>query len=126
MKKIAPLVILFLFCLLAWNVFVHPFGMDVDFDFDDNDFDGPLGAVLGLLFAGGGLIIAALVMLFVGALLAVVFAGVGVLLALGLGLGALVLAAVFSPLLLPILIPGAIIWFFMRRNERNRAKAGAV
>lgn len=119
MKKIAPLVILFLFCLLVWNVFVQPFGMDVDFD--GNDFDGPLGALIGLVFAGGGLIIAALVLVFVGALLALVFAGVGVLLALGLGLAALMLAAVFSPLLLPILIPGAIIWFFMRRNERNRA-----
>ena len=64
--------------------------------------------------------------LFVGAVLAVVFAGVGVLLALGLGLAALVLAAAISPLLLPILIPVAIIWFFMNRSRRNRIKAQAV
>ena len=121
MKKIAPLAILFLFCVLAWNVFVHPFGMS--FDIDGEQFDGPLGALLGLLFAGGGMIIAALVMLFVGALLAVVFAGVGVVLALSLGLAALVVAAVVSPLLLPVLIPAAIIWFFVSRARRNRLKA---
>jgi hypothetical protein len=124
MKKIAPLVILFLFCMLAWNVFFHPHGMNIDIDGDT--IDGPLGAVLAVLFTGGGLIIAGLVMLFVGALLAVVFAGVGVLLALALGIGALVLAAVISPLLLPILIPAAIIWFFVSRNRRNRVKAQAV
>jgi hypothetical protein len=124
MKKIAPIVILFLFCLLAWNVFVHPSGMTLDID--GEDIDGPLGAVLGLLFAGGGMIIAALVILFVGALLAVLFAGLGVMLALGLGLAALVLAALISPLLLPLLIPAAIIWFFVSRARRNRIKAQAV
>jgi hypothetical protein len=124
MKKIAPIVILFLFCLLAWNIFVQPHGMT--FDIDGEDIDGPLGAALGLLFAGGGIVIGALVVLFVGAVLAVVFAGIGVLLALGLGLAALVLAAVISPLLLPLLIPAAIIWFFMSRNRRNRVKAQAV
>jgi hypothetical protein len=124
MKKVAPYVILFLFFLLVWNVFAHPSGMS--FDIDGEEIDGPLGAVLGLLFAGGGIIIAGLVMLFVGAVLAVVFAGVGVLLALGLGLAALVLGAVVSPLLLPLLIPAAIIWFFMNRSRRNRMKAEAV
>jgi hypothetical protein len=124
MKKIAPYVILFLFCLLVWNVFAHSPGMS--FDIDGEEIDGPLGAVLGLLFAGGGLIIGGLAVLFVGAVLAVVFAGVGVLLAFGLGLAALVLAAVVSPLLLPILIPAAIIWFFMNRARRNRVKEQAV
>jgi hypothetical protein len=121
MKRIAPIVILFLFGLLAWNVFVQPSGMS--FDIDGEEIDGPLGAVLGLLFAGGGMIIVALLVLFVGALLAVVFAGVGVLLALVLALVALVLAAVLSPLLLPLLIPVAIIWFFMHRARHNRLKA---
>ena len=124
MKRIAPFVILFLFCLLLWNVFAHSSGMN--FDIDGDEIDGPLGAVLGLLFAGGGLIIGGLAVLFVGAVLAVVFAGVGVLLAFGLGLAALVLAALISPLLLPILIPAAIIWFFMNRARRNRIKEQAV
>jgi hypothetical protein len=124
MKKIAPIVILFLFGLLAWNLFMQPHGMT--FDIDGDEISGPFGALLGLLFAGGGIIIAALVVLFVGAVLAVVFAGVGVLLALGLGLAALVLAAAISPLLLPVLIPAAIIWFFVNRNRRNRLKAQTV
>jgi hypothetical protein len=124
MKKIAPFVILVLFCLLVWNVFAHPFGMS--FDIDGDHIDGPLGALFAVLFAGGGLIIAGLVLLFVGAVLAVVFAGVGVLLVFGLGVGALVLAAVVSPLLLPILIPAAIIWFFVTRARRNRMKAHTV
>lgn len=124
MKRIAPFVILFLFCLLLWNVFAYSPGMS--FDIDGDEIDGPLGVVLGLLFAGGGLIIGGLVVLSVGAVLAVVFAGVGVLLAFGLALAALVLAAVISPLLLPILIPAAIIWFLMNRARRNRTRSQAV
>lgn len=124
MKKIAPVVILFLFALLAWNVFSHTSGMT--FDIDGEEIGGPLGAVLGVLFAGGGMIVAALVMLFVGAVLAVVFAGLGVMLVFGLAIAALVITAAISPLLLPILIPVAIIWFFMGRSRRNRVKAQAV
>ncbi|MES2759562.1 MAG: hypothetical protein V4693_19495 [Pseudomonadota bacterium] len=124
MKKIAPVVILLLCFLLVWNVFADPF--HTSFDLDGDVVDGPLGALIGLLFAGGGLIIAALVVLVVGAVLAVVFAGVGLLLTLGLGVGALVLAAALSPLLLPILIPAAIIWFFMDRSRRNRLKTPAL
>ena len=124
MKKIAPIVILFLFCLLAWNVFVHPSGMT--FDVNGSDIDGPLGALFGLLFAGGGLIVAALVLLLVGTILAFVFAGVGVLLVCALGLGVLVLAAVLSPLLLPLLIPAAILWFFVARARRKQLKAHAA
>jgi hypothetical protein len=124
MKKIAPFVILFLFCLLAWNLFAHSSG--VSFDIDGEEFDGPLAALLGLMFAGGGIVIATLVVLFVGAVLAVVFAGVGVLLVLALGLAALAIAAAVSPLLLPILVPVAIIWFFVTRSRRNRVKAQAV
>jgi hypothetical protein len=124
MKKIAPAVILLLCFLLIWNVFADPFHMDVDLDGDI--VDGPIGALIGLLFAGGGLIIATLVVLLVGTVLAVVFAGVGLLLTLGLGIGALVLIAALSPLMLPILIPAAIIWFFMSRSRRNRVKTAAV
>jgi hypothetical protein len=124
MKKVAPFVILFLFCLLVWNMFAHWSGVGIDID--GEELDGPLGALLGLVFAGGGLIIAALVALVVGTVLAVVFAGVGLLMVLGLGLGALVLAVLVSPLLLPLLIPLAIIWFFMGRARRSRDKAQAA
>ena len=124
MKKISPIVILVLSFLLAWNVFGHSSGMT--FDVDGEEIDGPLGVMAGFLFAGGGMIIAALVMLFVGALLAVVFAGLGVMLALGLGLAVLVVAALVSPLLLPLLIPAAVIWFFASRARRNGSKSRVV
>jgi hypothetical protein len=126
MKKISPIVILVLFFLLAWNVFGHPSGMGFDVDFDGDDIDGPLGAMAGLLFAGGGMLVAALVILFVGALLAVLFAGLGVMLALGLGMAALVVVALVSPLLLPLLIPVAIIWLFASRARRNGRKSRVV
>lgn len=118
MKRIAPFVVLFLFAMIAWNVFSHSHGYNVDFD--DGDFDGPLGAVLGLVFAGGGLLIGGLVALFVGAVLAVVFAGVGVVLVAVLALVALVVAAALVPVMLPVLIPLAIIWWLLSR--RNKAK----
>lgn len=123
MKNIAAVVILFLGFILAWNMFATP---DVSVDFDGAHVDGPLGALAGLLFAGGGLLIGALATLFVGVVLAVVFAGLGILLVAALSLGAVILAALMAPFLLPILIPLAIIWFILGRSRRNRAKAQAV
>ena len=138
MKKFAPVAILLLFCLLAWNVFVHPFGMTFDIygtdihgtdmhgmDIHGASFDNPLGAVLGALFAGGALFIATGALLLAAALLALVFAGVGVLLVCALSLGALALAALVSPLLLPLLIPAAIVWLFVARARRHRRAAQA-
>lgn len=124
MKKLFPVLILFLCAMLVWNVFVSP--GDFHVDLDDGDFDGPVGAIAAVLFAGGGLLIGALVTLFVGAVLAVVFAGLGVLFIGAIALGALVLAAVISPLLLPLLIPAAIIWFLVRRSKKNRTDAVPV
>ncbi len=119
MKKYAPYIILFLFALLLWNVFTDA----ADFttvNIDGEEFDGPLGALLGLVFAGGGAIIAGVVMLFVGLVLAVVFAGVGVIVLGALGVAAVAVALAVSPLLLPLLVPVAIIWFFVARSRRQR------
>ena len=119
MKKSAAFVILFLFALLAWNVFSWSYGgMSVDIDGDE--IDGPLGAMLAMLFAGGGTLLAGLIMLVVGAVLAVVFAGVGIVLIGSLGIGALVLALAVSPLLLPLLLPLAVIWYLVKRSNKNR------
>jgi hypothetical protein len=90
------------------------------FNVDGDEFDGPLGALLAMLFAGGGTLIAVLVMLVVGAVLAVVFAGVGIILIGGLGIGAVVLALAVSPLLLPLLLPLAVIWYLMSRSRKSR------
>jgi hypothetical protein len=119
MKKTATFVIVFLFALLLWNVFASSGNMV--FNVDGDEFDGPLGALLGMLFAGGGTLLAALVMLVVGAVLAVVFAGVGIILIGGLGIGAVVLALAISPLLLPLLLPLAVIWYLASRSRKSRA-----
>jgi hypothetical protein len=117
MKKTAAILILFLFALLVWNVFT--FGDSV-VSIGDEDIGGPLGAVLATVFAGGGLLLTGLIMLFVGAVLAVVFAGVGILCIGGLAVGACVLALMVSPLLLPLLVPVAIVWFLVSRSRRHR------
>ena len=118
MKKTAAFVILFLFALLLWNVFVYSGDMSVNIDGDQ--VDGPLGALLAMLFAGGGTLLAVVIVLMVGAILAVVFAGVGIMLIGGLGLGALLLALAVSPLLVPLLLPAAVIWYLASRSRKTR------
>jgi hypothetical protein len=118
MKKIFPIVILFLLAAVVWNVFISPGDMNVIIDGDE--FDGPVGAVVGALVAGGGMLLAGIIVISVGAILALVFAGVGILLLGGLVLGSVALAAMLSPLMLPLLIPVGIFWFFYRRNQRRR------
>jgi hypothetical protein len=119
MKKTAAFVIVFLFALLLWNVFFYSGDMTVNIDGDE--VGGPFGALLAMLFAGGGTLIAVLAMLVVGAVLAVVFAGVGIILIGGLGIGAVVLALAISPLLLPLLLPLAVIWYLASRSRKSRA-----
>jgi hypothetical protein len=118
MKKTAAFVIVFLFALLLWNVFFY--SGDMTFNIDGDEVGGPFGALLAMLFAGGGTLIAVLAMLVVGAVLAVVFAGVGIILIGALGIGAAALALAISPLLLPLLLPLALIWYMVKRSNKNR------
>ena len=123
MKKIAPYIVLFLLIMVAWESMVEPYHMS--FMFDDGDFDGPVGGLLAVLFAGGGMIIGVLALIFAAVVVAVVFAGVGLLAVSGLVLGALIVAAVIAPFLLPVLIPVAIIWYLMKRDRKNRSRLNA-
>lgn len=118
MKKNAAIVILFLFVLLLWNVFADSGNMVVDID--GEHVGGPFGALVGMLFAGGGVLLAGAIALMVGALLAVVFAGVGVVVVGALGFAAVVVALAVSPLLLPLLLPLAVIWWCTNRSRRQR------
>ncbi len=115
MKKILPLLVLFMLAMVLWNVFTPN---DISVAFDGDEIDGPLGVVLGGLFAGGGLLIAVVVMAVVGIILAVVFAGLGLMMVAGLCLGAVLLALAVSPLMLPLLLPLGLIWFFTRRSRK--------
>jgi hypothetical protein len=118
MKKIAPYIIAFLFALLVWDVY-NDFG-GMHFDIDGEEL-GPLGDLLGLLFASGGVLVGLLVMLLVGAIPALVFAGVGIILVSALAVAAVALAAAISPLLLPLLLPIAVIWYLASRGRKNRS-----
>lgn len=114
MKKYAPYVILFLFAALLFN----SWGNDMTVHFDGDEIDGPLGWMLATLFAGGGTLLAMFITMMVGVLLAVIFAGVGVMLLGSLAIGAVVLALAISPLLLPLVIPVALVWYFMSRSRK--------
>lgn len=118
MKKYAPYVILFLSALLLWNVAGDMGGMTLNVD--GEEIDGPLGALLAVLFAGGGTILGILVTLVVDVVLAVVFAGLGVILLGVLGVCAVSVALLVSPLLLPLLLPLALVWYFVNRARRAR------
>lgn len=119
MKKTTAFIILFLCALLVWNSFTFGFGDSV-VNIDGDEIGGPLGALLATVFAGGGMLLAGCILLGVGVLLAVVFAGVGILCLGGLAIGALALALLVSPLLLPLLVPLAIVWFLMARSRKQR------
>lgn len=123
MKKYVPYLLLFLFALLLWDMATADF-MSVNFDGDE--IDGPLGAFLALLFAGGGAIIGGVVMLVVGVVLAVVFAGLGVILLGALCVAAIAVALAISPLLLPLLVPVAIIWYLASRKRKPVAAQGTA
>jgi hypothetical protein len=119
MKKIVPYLILFLCALLLWDL-LFSFG-DASFHIDGEEFDGPIGAMLGVLLAGGGTLIGLLVVLVVGVILAVVFAGVGIVIVGALAIAGLAVAAAIVPFLIPLLLPLALVWYLVSRARRNRA-----
>jgi len=119
MKKIVPYLVLFLCALLLWDM-LFSFG-DASFHIDGEEFDGPLGALFGILLAGGGTLIGLLVTVVVGAVLAVVLTGVGVVIVGALAIAGLAVTAAIVPFLLPLLLPLALVWYLVSRARRNRA-----
>jgi hypothetical protein len=125
MKKVLALSLILLFfgMLAAW------FAIDANdlvVTVGDEDFDGPLGALLGTFIAGGVFAFLAVVMTVVAVMVGFVMAGVGVLLVFVLAFAALVAMAAVSPLLLPLLIPFGIYWLMKRRNRKPAAAAPAL
>jgi hypothetical protein len=118
MKKIAPYIILVLCALILWDL-LFTFG-DASFHIDGDEIDGPLGAMLGILLGGGGVLIGLLVTVVVGAVLAVVFAGVGVVIIGALAIAGVAVAAAIVPFLVPLLLPLAVIWYLVSRSRKNR------
>lgn len=118
MKKLLPFIILFILAMLIWDATFDPYHLS--FDFDEGDFDNPVGALIAAALAGGGLLIGLVVMIVVGIVLAVVFAGVGVVLCGALLLVVAIAGLVLVPVMFPILIPVAIIWYLMTRDRNRR------
>lgn len=124
MKKIAPYIIVFLAALLVMNVF--NLGHDFNVHLDGDDIDGPFGALVGLLAGGVGLVIGAVVLVIVGVVLALVFASLGVMAIVGVAIAVIVTILALSPLLVPLLVPVALIWYFASRSRKNREREQAL
>jgi hypothetical protein len=119
-KKLVFAAFILLLAVAAWQSILGD-GMHVNIDGDE--IDGPLGALLGIVFAGGGVLIAAVAVTCAAVFVGVLFAGLGILMVSALVLGAVVLLAAMSPLMLPLLIPVGIYWIFTHRSRKQRQRA---
>lgn len=120
LKKVIPVAVIAALAIAAWATLD---GNNMHVNIDGDEIDGPLGAVLGVLFGGAGLLIAGVAITCAAVFIGVLFAGLGVLMVVGLALLALVLVAAISPLLLPLLIPAGIFWWFSARSRKQRQRA---
>ncbi|MTV37552.1 hypothetical protein [Duganella radicis] len=109
--------------LLAVAVWQSVFGDGMHVNIDGDEIDGPLGALLALLFGGAGMLLAGVIMTCVAIFLCLLFASLGVLAVFGVGLAAVVAVALVSPLLLPLLIPVGLYWLFVSRPRKQRLQA---
>jgi len=130
MKKLISLLLFSIVVLALGAAIWHATHIGtVSTNWNGDEVDGPLGAVLGMLIGGSGLVIGAAVMCLVALVLGFVMAGVGLLLILVLSIAALAVIAALTPMLLPLLIPLAIVWFVatrIRNNRNNRQTHQAV
>ena len=116
MKKLLTFVlILMLACL-----FLDKIGAtDMHMQLDGDEIDGPLEWLFGLVFAGGGLLIAALALVFAAVVTGVILAGVGMVLVVVVACCVVLALALSTPVLLPLLIPVAIVWLLVSRNRKQ-------
>ena len=120
MKKLLTFVlIVMLACLFLDKIG----GSDMHMQFHGDDIDGPLEWLFGLVFAGGGLLIALLALVCAAVVAGLVLAGVGVFMVAGVAIGAgvlvLILLALSTPVLLPLLIPVAIVWLIVSHKHKQ-------
>lgn len=120
MKKILA----FALILVLASLFLDKIGAsDMHMQFNGDDIDGPLEWLFGLVFAGGGLLIALIALVCALAVAGMVVAGVGIFMVAGVVLGGgvllLVLLACSAPVLLPLLVIAAVIWLLSSRSRRQ-------
>lgn len=109
--------------LLAVCTWQSLFGDGMSVNIDGDEVGGPLGFLLGVVLAGGGLLLAALAVTCAALFTGVLFAGLGIVMVGALVLAALLVAAAVSPLLLPLLIPVGLYWYFSARGRKQRLRA---
>jgi hypothetical protein len=119
-KKLVFATVIFLLVVAAWQ---SVFGDGMHVNIDGDEIDGPLGAILGVLFAGGGLVLAGVIITCVAVFLGVLFASLGLVMVSGMVLAAVCVALAISPLLLPLLIPVGIYMLLTRRSRKQRMRA---
>ena len=116
MKKLLTFALIL---MLAW-LFLDKIGAtDMHLQLDGDEIDGPLEWLFGLVFAGGGLLIAALALVFAAVVTGVILAGVGMVLVVVVACCVVLALALSTPVLLPLLIPVAIVWLLVSRNRRQ-------
>ena len=116
MKKLLTFALIL---MLAW-LFLDKIGAtDMHMQLDGDEIDGPLEWLFGLVFAGGGLLIAALALVFAAVVTGVILAGVGMALVVVVACCVVLALALSTPVLLPLLIPVAIVWLLVSRNRRQ-------
>ena len=116
MKKLLTFVlIVMLACLFLDKIG----GTDMHMAFNGSDVDGPLEWLFGLVFASGGVLIAAVALVCAAVFTGVVLAGVGVVLLAVVAFCAVLVLALSTPVLLPLLIPVAIVWLLLSRNRKQ-------
>ncbi|GJI98653.1 hypothetical protein RugamoR57_53710 [Duganella caerulea] len=119
-KKLVFAAFVTLLAVAAWQSI---FGDGMHVNIDGDEIDGPLGFLLGTVFAGGGLLIAAVAITCGAVFVGLLFAGLGILMISGLVLLAVVVAAAVSPLLLPLLIPVGLYMVFRSRSRKQQLRA---
>jgi hypothetical protein len=119
-KKLVFATIIFLLAIAACQSI---FGDGMHFNIDGEEFDGPLGTLLGMVFGGAGMLLAGVIMVCVALFLCVLFASLGIMAVLGVALGAVILLATISPLLLPLAIPLVLYWLLVSRPRKQRQQA---
>lgn len=127
MKKILTFALVFMLACLFLDKIG---GSDLHLQFNGDEVDGPLEWLFGMAFAGGGLLIALAALVCAAVVAGMVIAGVGVFVVAGLaiacGVVVVVLLALSSPVLLPLLILAAFAWLLVSRNRRQRAREQGI
>ena len=127
MKKILTFALVFMLACLFLDKIG---GSDLHMQFNGDEVDGPLEWLFGMAFAGGGLLIALAALVCAAVVAGMVIAGVGVFVVAGLaiacGVVVIVLLALSSPVLLPLLILAAFAWLLVGRNRRQRAREQGI